>query len=57
MLVFSLNASDFDGVIFPGGFGAAKNLSSWAVDNTDCKVNPDVERVIKSFHKEGKPQG
>ena len=28
-------ASDFDAVIFPGGFGAAKNLSTWAVEGTD----------------------
>jgi len=26
----SLNASDFDGVFIPGGFGAAKNLSDFA---------------------------
>ncbi|KAJ8388549.1 hypothetical protein AAFF_G00132630 [Aldrovandia affinis] len=52
-----LNASNHDGVIFPGGFGAAKNLSTFAVDGKDCKVNADVERVLKDFHKAGKPIG
>nr|XP_055072075.1 glutamine amidotransferase-like class 1 domain-containing protein 3, mitochondrial isoform X2 [Misgurnus anguillicaudatus] len=52
-----LNASNHDAVIFPGGFGAAKNLSSFAVDGIDCKVNVEVERVLKDFHKAGKPIG
>ncbi|XP_062831237.1 glutamine amidotransferase-like class 1 domain-containing protein 3, mitochondrial [Anolis carolinensis] len=52
-----LAANDHDAVIFPGGFGAAKNLSTFAVDGKDCKVNGDVERVLKDFHKAGKPIG
>lgn len=52
-----LSVSNHDAVIFPGGFGAAKNLSTFAVDGPDCTVNKDVERVIKDFHKAGKPIG
>ncbi|XP_058379208.1 glutamine amidotransferase-like class 1 domain-containing protein 3, mitochondrial isoform X2 [Diceros bicornis minor] len=52
-----LSAANHDAVIFPGGFGAAKNLSTFAVDGKDCKVNKDVERVLKEFHKAGKPIG
>ncbi|XP_063070023.1 glutamine amidotransferase-like class 1 domain-containing protein 3, mitochondrial [Engraulis encrasicolus] len=52
-----LTAGDHDAVIFPGGFGAAKNLSTFAVDGKDCKVNAEVERVLKDFHKAGKPIG
>ena len=33
-----------------GGFGAAKNLSSWAVDGVDCTVDFDVKRVVGEFH-------
>ncbi|XP_062390690.1 glutamine amidotransferase-like class 1 domain-containing protein 3, mitochondrial isoform X2 [Sardina pilchardus] len=55
--VAKLSASNHDAVIFPGGFGAAKNLSTFAVDGTDCKVNGEVERVLKDFHKAGKPIG
>mmetsp|Transcript_39851 Transcript_39851/g.79888 ORF Transcript_39851/g.79888 Transcript_39851/m.79888 type:complete len:255 (-) Transcript_39851:156-920(-) len=53
----ALKASDYDALIFPGGFGAAKNLSSWAVDGTDCKVDEDVARTIKEFHSAQKPIG
>ncbi|XP_040477780.1 glutamine amidotransferase-like class 1 domain-containing protein 3A, mitochondrial isoform X2 [Ursus maritimus] len=52
-----LSADNHDAAIFPGGFGAAKNLSTFAVDGKDCKVNEDVERVLKEFHKAGKPIG
>ncbi|KAF5903104.1 ES1 protein, mitochondrial-like, partial [Clarias magur] len=52
-----LSASNHDAVIFPGGFGAAKNLSTFAVDGKDCTVNKEVERVLKDFHKAGKPIG
>ncbi|XP_066563062.1 glutamine amidotransferase-like class 1 domain-containing protein 3, mitochondrial [Amia ocellicauda] len=52
-----LSVQHHDAVIFPGGFGAAKNLSTFAVDGTDCIVNKDVERVLKDFHKAGKPIG
>ncbi|XP_071387453.1 glutamine amidotransferase-like class 1 domain-containing protein 3, mitochondrial, partial [Centroberyx affinis] len=52
-----LSVSNHDAIIFPGGFGAAKNLSTFAVDGPDCKVNKDVERVLKDFHKAGKPIG
>ncbi|XP_076857762.1 glutamine amidotransferase-like class 1 domain-containing protein 3, mitochondrial [Brachyhypopomus gauderio] len=52
-----LSAASHDAVIFPGGFGAAKNLCSFAVDGKDCSVNEEVERVLKDFHKAGKPIG
>lgn len=53
----TLKASGFDAVIFPGGFGAAKNLSTFAVDGIEMKVNPEVERVLKEFHEAKKPIG
>uniref|UniRef100_A0A667HMY6 DJ-1/PfpI domain-containing protein n=1 Tax=Lynx canadensis TaxID=61383 RepID=A0A667HMY6_LYNCA len=52
-----LSAADHDAAIFPGGFGAAKNLSTFAVDGKDCRVHKDVERVLKEFHEAGKPIG
>lgn len=50
-------ASDFDAIIFPGGFGAAKNLSTFAFDGADCNVNTDVENAVKSMVEAGKPIG
>lgn len=52
-----LSAGQFDAVVFPGGFGAAKNLSTFAVDGAKMKVNKDVERVLQDFHKAKKPIG
>lgn len=39
-------AEEFSAVIFPGGFGVAKNLCDFAVQGPDCTVNPEVERLI-----------
>ena len=50
-------ASDFDALIFPGGFGAAKNLSTVAFDGPEAKVNPEVEKAVRSMHAAGKPIG
>ncbi|XP_073087365.1 glutamine amidotransferase-like class 1 domain-containing protein 3, mitochondrial isoform X4 [Manis javanica] len=52
-----LRTADHDAAIFPGGFGAAKNLSTFAVHGKDCTVHRDVERVLKEFHQAGKPIG
>ncbi len=50
-------AADFDALIFPGGFGAAKNLSSFAVDGPGCTAEPAVEAAIRTMHAAGKPIG
>lgn len=52
-----LKAKDFDALVLPGGFGVALNLCSWAQDGAKCKVNPEVERVLKDFFKSQKPIG
>ncbi len=52
-----LKASHADAVIFPGGFGAAKNLSSFAFDGADCTVEAEVARTVADFHGAGKPIG
>jgi enhancing lycopene biosynthesis protein 2 len=50
-------ASDLDAVIFPGGFGAAKNLCDFAVKGAGASVNPEVLRLLKEFVAAGKPIG
>ncbi len=50
-------ASDFDALIFPGGFGVAKNFCTFAFDGLNCKVNPEVEKVIRNTVIEEKPIG
>jgi enhancing lycopene biosynthesis protein 2 len=48
---------DFDALLFPGGFGVAKNLCSYAFDANDMKIDRVVENAIKDTHKAGKPIG
>lgn len=52
-----LNADGFDAVIVPGGFGAAKNLSTFAFEGAGCSVEGDLERVLRGFCDAGKPIG
>ena len=42
-----LDVRNFDAIIFPGGFGVAKNLCNFAFKGADCDVNPEVKKVIK----------
>ncbi|MFP4025249.1 MAG: isoprenoid biosynthesis glyoxalase ElbB [Thiohalospira sp.] len=53
----NFKANDFDAIIFPGGFGVAKNLCTFAFDGSDCKVNLDVEKAIRSMNERKKPIG
>lgn len=53
----SFRAADFDALVFPGGFGAAKNLSSFAFDGPDCTVQKDVVAAIEAMRAAGKPIG
>ncbi len=55
--VASARADQFDAVILPGGFGAAKNLSSFAVEGPGCTVDPGVESLLRDAHAAGKPIG
>ncbi len=52
-----ITAGDLDVLIFPGGFGAAKNLCDFAVKGADCTVNSEVERLIKEMYRAKKPMG
>lgn len=52
-----LTSNKATAVVFPGGFGAAKNLSDFAVNGPGMEVNKDVERVLKEFHAAKKPIG
>ena len=45
------------GIIFPGGFGVAKNLCSYAFDGPDMKIDKVVEKVIRDTHKANRPIG
>lgn len=55
--VARVQAAELDGLILPGGFGAAKNLCDFATAGADCRVNPDVARLVREVHAQRKPVG
>ncbi|WP_252180611.1 isoprenoid biosynthesis glyoxalase ElbB [Endozoicomonas sp. 4G] len=55
--VTELKADDFDALVLPGGFGAAKNLSDFAFSGSELTVQSDVSFAVKSFAEAGKPVG
>jgi enhancing lycopene biosynthesis protein 2 len=52
-----IKAKDIDALIFPGGFGAAKNLCTFATEGADCKVNSEVETLVSDMLEMKKPIG
>lgn len=52
-----VDANHFDGLILPGGFGAAKNLSSFAVDGPQAEVEPALKSLIEGLYERKKPIG
>ncbi|MBN2706541.1 MAG: isoprenoid biosynthesis glyoxalase ElbB [Deltaproteobacteria bacterium] len=52
-----VTAADLDALILPGGFGAAKNLSDFAVAGAAAVVEPEVRRLLRELHRSGKPLG
>lgn len=55
--VTELNVEEFDAIILPGGFGAAKNLSNFAVKGADSTINSDISTACKAFADANKPAG
>jgi len=51
------NVDDFDAIIFPGGFGVAKNLCDFAFNGADCDIKDDVAEAIQKTINQNKPVG
>ncbi|WP_108652597.1 isoprenoid biosynthesis glyoxalase ElbB [Dongshaea marina] len=52
-----LDPSEFDALLIPGGFGAAKNLCDFAIQGPEFQLNPQLQRVASAFAKAKKPAG
>lgn len=52
-----VKGAEYDAFFLPGGFGAAKNLCTFAMKGADCEVDPQVERVLNEANNAGKPIG
>ncbi len=53
----TVSAAGLDALIIPGGFGAAKNLSDFAIKGKDADTHPEVSRIITEMADSGKPIG
>ncbi|MBI5850901.1 MAG: isoprenoid biosynthesis glyoxalase ElbB [Planctomycetes bacterium] len=53
----SVEPGTLDALILPGGYGAAKNLCTFARDGADAKVEPEIARLIRAMHEARKPIG
>ena len=47
--------NDFDALMMPGGFGTAKNFTTWAFDGPNATINSSLESFLVGFQKAGKP--
>lgn len=55
--VAEVTPEDLDALIFPGGFGAAKNLCDFAVAGSEARANPEVVRLLRGMVEAKKPIG
>ncbi|WOT05290.1 isoprenoid biosynthesis glyoxalase ElbB [Shewanella youngdeokensis] len=52
-----MKIDEFDALVVPGGFGAAKNLCNFAVAGAELIIDSGVKRFITQFTQVGKPVG
>lgn len=52
-----LDENEFDGLLLPGGFGVAKNLSTFAFKGAEANVRSEINAILKTFHQSKKPIG
>ncbi|MDC5806046.1 isoprenoid biosynthesis glyoxalase ElbB [Vibrio europaeus] len=55
--VAKLNVEEYDALLVPGGFGAAKNLTDFAVNGAECSINTHVASACRAFAQANKPAG
>ncbi len=55
--IAEVKVADLDAVVFPGGFGAVKNLCDFAAKGASAVVHPEVARLLGEMSAAGKPIG
>ena len=56
--IVDADSDDYDAIIFPGGFGAAKNIMNFAFVGDDTyTMNEDVKTFARAFYLADKPAG
>lgn len=50
-----IEPTDIDALVIPGGFGSAKNFTTWAFDGPNGTILPEVKLLIVNLVNIGKP--
>lgn len=53
--ILNISANDIEALILPGGFGTAKNHTTWAVKGPSGEINIEVKRLINEMIEANKP--
>ena len=53
--LYEFNVNELDALVLPGGFGAAKNLTTWAFNGPDGDINDQVKKAIVEMVMANKP--
>ena len=51
----SIHPVDIDALVIPGGFGSAKNFTTWAFDGPNGTIRDDVKLLLVNMINVGKP--
>ena len=51
----SITPADIDGLVIPGGFGSAKNFTTWAFNGADSSILPEVKLLLVNLANVGTP--
>jgi enhancing lycopene biosynthesis protein 2 len=47
--------AELDALVIPGGFGSAKNFTTWAFDGSESSILPEVKLLLVNLVNVGKP--
>ena len=53
--ISKISPADIDALVIPGGFGNAKNFTSWAFDGPNGTIRTDIKLLIVNMINVGKP--
>lgn len=53
--IHEISPSDLDALVIPGGFGSAKNFTTWAFDGPAGTILPEVKLLLVNMVNVGKP--
>jgi enhancing lycopene biosynthesis protein 2 len=53
--ISNITPADIDAIVIPGGFGSAKNFTTWAFEGPDGIILPQVKLLLVNMYNVGKP--